>query len=174
MNLLHFLEKKKGEEITKAGTGTRHLLPSGGSTTRGAAGTSSSSSGTVTVGPCGAGTSSSSDGGATDSDCDSETSSSTMCMRFMLGTSCSSYITCVTNWSGETFFSWRRILILQTRPWLGFRRGAGGQVQVRMNERAVAMGMRHIIWIVVTGNPSGNRHITSSAHFYCDPHKQRT
>jgi hypothetical protein len=28
-------------------------------------------------------------------------------------------------------------LILQMRSWLGFRRGAGGQVQVRMNERAV-------------------------------------
>jgi hypothetical protein len=27
--------------------------------------------------------------------------------------------------------------ILQMRPWLGFRRGAGGQVQVRMNEHAV-------------------------------------
>jgi hypothetical protein len=25
-------------------------------------------------------------------------------------------------------------LILQMRPWLGFRRGAGGQVRVQMNE----------------------------------------
>jgi hypothetical protein len=42
-------EKKKGEELTKGGTGTRHLLPSDRTATRGA-GTSSSSGGTATGG----------------------------------------------------------------------------------------------------------------------------
>jgi hypothetical protein len=95
-------------------TGIRLPLPSGGTTTRGAAGTSSSSGGTVIGGPygtatTGAGTSSSSDGTATEVrygtgtfssfdegvvvlGCDSKTSSSTTCMRFTLGTSSSSYI----------------------------------------------------------------------------------
>jgi hypothetical protein len=50
--LLWFLEKKKGEELTKGGIGTRHPLPLGGTMTRGA-GTSSSSGGTVTGGPVG-------------------------------------------------------------------------------------------------------------------------
>jgi hypothetical protein len=54
------------------------------------------------AGPSGTGTTSSSGGTATIFDCDSETSSSTMCMCSMLGTSSSSYITCVANWSGET------------------------------------------------------------------------
>jgi hypothetical protein len=84
-------------------------------------------------------------------------------------------------------------LILPTEPWLGFRRGVGGQC-AGMNESMnsvwlgrcpylfaqetcsngqmshrqegliiVAMGMRHLIWTVATGNHSGNRHITSSA-----------
>jgi hypothetical protein len=45
-----FEGKKKGEELTKAGTGTRHPLPSVGTVTRGAARTSPSSGGTVTAG----------------------------------------------------------------------------------------------------------------------------
>jgi hypothetical protein len=45
-------EKKKGEELTKGGTGTRHLLPSDRTATR-EAGTSSSSGGTATGGACG-------------------------------------------------------------------------------------------------------------------------
>jgi hypothetical protein len=140
-----------------AGTGTRHPLPSSGTATRGADGTSSSFSGTMTRGPCGtvtagAGnssssggtssssgtatevpygtrTSSSSGGGTTVSGYNSKTSSTTR-MHFMLGTSSSSYITCVANWSGETVRHRGGGLILQMRTWLGFRRGAGGQVQV--------------------------------------------
>jgi hypothetical protein len=42
-----------GEELTKAGTGTRHPLPPGGTATRAAIGTSSSSGETMTWGPCG-------------------------------------------------------------------------------------------------------------------------
>jgi hypothetical protein len=34
-NLLHFLEKKKGEELTKGNTGTRHPLPFSETATRG-------------------------------------------------------------------------------------------------------------------------------------------
>jgi hypothetical protein len=45
-----FERKKKGGELTKAGTGTRHPLPSGGIVTRGAAGTSYSIGGTATGG----------------------------------------------------------------------------------------------------------------------------
>jgi hypothetical protein len=131
-----FEKKKKGEELTKAGTGTRKPLPSGRTVTRGAARTSSSFGGTAIGGPCGtmiAGTgnsssfsgtssshrtttegpyktrtSSSSSGTAAVLGCNSETSSSTTCMGFALGTSSSSYITCVTNWSGETSLLRRR------------------------------------------------------------------
>jgi hypothetical protein len=45
-----FEKKKKGEELTKAGTGTSHPLPSDGTVTRGDAGTSSSSGETTTGG----------------------------------------------------------------------------------------------------------------------------
>jgi hypothetical protein len=124
-----------------AGTGTRHPLPSGGTVTSGllgpplppvrpmiggpcgtmtagarnpsSSGGPSSSGETTTEVPCRTGTSSSSGGGATVLSCDSETSSSTMHMCFALGTSSSSYITCVTNWSGETGSSRRR-----RRQWL--------------------------------------------------------
>jgi hypothetical protein len=118
-----FLRKKKDEELTMAGMGTRHPLPSGGTTiggpcrtaTTGARNSSSfdgtsSSGGTVTEGPYRTGTSSSSGGTATFSGCNSKTSSSTTRMWFMLGTSSSSYITCITNWSGETSSSRRRWL----------------------------------------------------------------
>jgi hypothetical protein len=45
-----FEKKKKGEELTKAGIGTRHPLPSDETVTRGDAGTSSSSGETTTGG----------------------------------------------------------------------------------------------------------------------------
>jgi hypothetical protein len=60
----------------------------------------STSGGNVTEGPSGTRTSSSSGRTAVVLGCYSETSSSTSCMHFTLGTSSSSYITCVTNWSG--------------------------------------------------------------------------
>jgi hypothetical protein len=62
----------------------------------------SSSGGTITAGPYRTGISSSSSRTATVMHCDSEISSSTMCMCFALGTSSSSSLTCVANWSGET------------------------------------------------------------------------
>jgi hypothetical protein len=68
----------------------------------------------------GAGTSSSSGGTAVVLSCDSETSFSTMHMHVTLGTSSSSYITCVTNWSGETGLSWRQ--------WLDSSNGAMARV----------------------------------------------
>jgi hypothetical protein len=80
----------------------------------GGAGISSSSNGTsspgrtVTMGPYGTGTYSSSGGTTTVSGYDSDTSSSTTRMRFALGASSSSYITCVSKWSGETG-SWQRL-----------------------------------------------------------------
>jgi hypothetical protein len=123
-----FEGKKKGEELTKAGTVTRHPLHSSVTATRGVAGTSSSfgrttttgagnsssfggtssSGGTTTEGPYGTRTSSSSSGTAAVLGCDSETSSSTTHMRFTLGTSPSAYKMSVTNWSGKTGSSWRR------------------------------------------------------------------
>jgi hypothetical protein len=45
-----FEKKEKGEELTKAGIGTRHPLPSDETVTRGDAGTSSSSGETTTGG----------------------------------------------------------------------------------------------------------------------------
>jgi hypothetical protein len=87
---------------------------SGGTTIGGGVGISSSSNGsssrgrTVTMGPYGTGTSSSSGGTTTVSGYDSDTSSSTTRMRFALGASSSSYITCVSKWSGETG-SWQRL-----------------------------------------------------------------
>jgi hypothetical protein len=120
-NLLRSSEKKKGEELTKGGTGTRHPLPSGGTVTRGAVGTSSSSGGTaigeacwsaiagaggssssggtsssdgtMIEGPCGTGTSSSSGGTVAVLGSDSKTSSSPTCMHFTLETSSSSSLT---------------------------------------------------------------------------------
>jgi hypothetical protein len=68
----------------------------------------SSSHGTTTEGPYKTRTSSSSSGTTAVLGCNSETSSSTTCMGFALGTSSSSYITCVTNWSGETSLLRRR------------------------------------------------------------------
>jgi hypothetical protein len=117
-----FRKEKKGEEHTKASIGTRNPLTSGRTMTRGAARTSSSSGGTTTVGagnsssfggtsssggtvtegPYGTRISSSSSGGTIVLGCDYETSSSTMRVRFMLGTTSSSYITCIANWSRET------------------------------------------------------------------------
>jgi hypothetical protein len=121
-----------------AGTGTRHPLPSSGTMTRGllgpplppvgllpvmggpcgtaiaragnssSSGGTSSSDGTAIECPCGTGTSSSSGGTTIVLSCDSETSSSTTRMRFVLGTSTASYITCITNWSVETGSSQRR------------------------------------------------------------------
>jgi hypothetical protein len=60
-------------------------------------------------------------------DHNSETSSSTTRMHFALGTSSSSYITCVVNWSARTVHRGGDGLILQTKPWLEFRSGAGGR-----------------------------------------------
>jgi hypothetical protein len=128
-----FDKKKKGKELPKADTGTMHPFPSGWTTTRGAARTSnrttiggpygtvttgagnsssfngtSSSGGTAIEGLCGTGTSSSSGGTTVVLGYDSRTSSSTTRMRFMLGTSYSSYITCVINWIGKTGSSQRQ------------------------------------------------------------------
>jgi hypothetical protein len=77
--------------------------------TRGA-GTSSSSGATTIVGLCGTGTPSSSNVTVAVSSYDSENPSSIMRMCFVLGTSSSSYITCVANWSGETGSSQRQRL----------------------------------------------------------------
>jgi hypothetical protein len=88
----------------------------------------SSSSGTTIAGPCdgiatrGAGTSSpsSSSGGIIAIlGYDSKTAGSTTRMCFALGTSSSSYIMCVTNWSGETGSLQRR-----RRRWLDSLDGA--------------------------------------------------
>jgi hypothetical protein len=109
------------------GWGARTSSSSGGTMIGGACGTSSSS-GTTTVGagisssscgtsspgrtvtaePYGTGTSSSSGGTIAVSGCDSETSSSKKRMCFALGTSSSSHIMCIANWSGETNSSQRR------------------------------------------------------------------
>jgi hypothetical protein len=89
-------------------------------------GGTSSSGETAIAGSYGTGTFSSSSRTTVVLRRDSETSSSTTYMCFALGTSSSLYITCVTNWSGETGSSWRRRLILHTEPCLGFRSGAGG------------------------------------------------
>jgi hypothetical protein len=76
-----------------AGIWTRHPITSRRTMTRGAAETSSFSGGTAAV-----------------MGCDSETSSSTMRMRIALGTSSSSYITFIANWSDKIGSSWRRWL----------------------------------------------------------------
>jgi hypothetical protein len=100
-----FLRKKKGEELTKAGTGIRggcwDLLFLWRDRDRGAlqdrdSGSWDSSSSGVTKGPCGTRTSSFSGGTATATGCNSETSSSTMCILFALGTSSSSSLMCMT------------------------------------------------------------------------------
>jgi hypothetical protein len=117
---LHFLKQDHNRGpygTTTVGSGNSYS--SGGT---------SSSGGTVTEGPYGTGTSSSSGGTAAVSGYNNETSSSTACMHFVLGTSSSSYIMCVTNWSARPIHRGGGGLILQTWPWLGFRRGAGGQV----------------------------------------------
>jgi hypothetical protein len=128
-----FEKKKKGEKLTKGGTGpwsstkTRHPLPSDWTLTRGA-GTSSSSGRTMTGGTCGTGTSSSSSRTVVVSACDSETSSSTTHMHFALGTSSSSYITCVANWSAWIGPSWRwwldspdgAMAMVEERCWWGW------------------------------------------------------
>jgi hypothetical protein len=98
--------------MTSSSGGTVTVGPCGGTTT-GWVGTSSSSmgtssfGGTTTAGPCGTRPSSSSGGTASVSSYDSETSSTT-CMHFALGTSSSSCITCVINWSGKTSLSQRQ------------------------------------------------------------------
>jgi hypothetical protein len=118
-----FLRKKKGEELTKGGTGTRHPLLSDGIVTGGdliflqrdhdrrPCGTSSFG-GTVIGGhsngtgrstsscgswrrPCGTRTFSSSGGTAAVMGCNNETYSSPMFMRFVLGTSSSLSLKCV-------------------------------------------------------------------------------
>jgi hypothetical protein len=158
-----FLKKKKGGELTKAGTGTRHPLPSGGTVTRGAARTSSSSGRTTTGRPCGtaiaearnsssfSGTSSSG-GTATEELARLGPPLPLMGPQFGLRQwdllFKNAHVLCVRdllfivhnvspNGVVRSVHHWDIILILQTRPWIGFRRGAGGQVRVRMNERAV-------------------------------------
>jgi hypothetical protein len=98
----------KSEELTKAGTRTSHPLPSSGTMTRGAAGTSSSSGGTTIGEPCGTMTAGagnySSSGGTSSSD---GTTTEVACG---IGTSSSSSRTTTRGPGGNSSYSrnWRR------------------------------------------------------------------
>jgi hypothetical protein len=111
---------------------------------------------TVTAEPYGTGTSSSSGGTIAVSGCDSETSSSKKRMCFALGTSSSSHIMCIANWSGETNSSKRRQLDSPDRPWLGFRIGAGGR-WVGTNESTVSVWLGRCPYLFAQGTSSNGQ-----------------